>query len=189
MNKTGKRACKKNTSRCILQGLGICAPLAVLPFFAKNIPWKNPYTNMHLPSFSHDTGHKLLQVKKGGTMLHHLSGIHTWPVPAQTVDFLSNGKLVRGFLLLWNEMGKTGLFIIKRKGFDLCPRHFRTGERLHLPWKRKRLFLPRMGHRPNLRPHSPQSPNQTDFGKEVSPVATLNKDSWSNTKATTGFLL
>lgn len=35
MNKTGKRACKKTTSRCILQGLGICAPLAVLPFFAK----------------------------------------------------------------------------------------------------------------------------------------------------------
>ncbi len=133
-------------------------------------------------AFRTDTGHKLLQAKKGGTMLHHLSGIHTWPVPAQPVNFLSNGKLVRGFLLLWKEMGKTGLFIIKRKGFDLCPRHFRTGERLHLPWKRKRLFLPRMGHRPNLRPHSPQSPNQTDFGKEVSPVATLNKDSWSKQK-------
>ena len=76
---------------------------------------KNPYTNVHLPSFSHDTGHKLLQVKKGGTMLHHLSGIHTWPVPAQTVDFLSNGKLVRGFLLLWKEMGKQVYLSSKEK--------------------------------------------------------------------------
>ena len=44
MNKTGKRACKKPTSRCILQGLGIYAPLAVLPFFAKKHSMKKIHT-------------------------------------------------------------------------------------------------------------------------------------------------
>lgn len=44
MNKTGKRACKKTTSRCILQGLGIYAPLAVLPFFAKKHSMKIIHT-------------------------------------------------------------------------------------------------------------------------------------------------
>lgn len=54
----------KNHFSLYFTRIGNMRPFSSSAFLCKKHSMKNPYTNVHLPSFSHDTGHKLLQVKR-----------------------------------------------------------------------------------------------------------------------------